>query len=229
MPNNLTNTPSTAPRVFNAVNGTELKAIILAEIKRMLDEDSRFATHLTYPVFSFAFHIKLARYPGEPRELEVEGRYRRVTTEDIPTGEPEQLDLKGSLAVDAPAEGGLAPDEARERAGLPVTVPTRVPVGKSGVSTVDAAPATSEKKPTVNIMDDDPAVLAGGHPSANAVKRLENERKGLNADGSPRDKKPAEPKNRPEASPNFARSVDLQTRVNPDGARVDDNIGTRRD
>lgn len=216
MPNNLTQTPSTADRVFQAIDGTELRRIILAEIERVIDLDPKFKRHLTYPIFSFSFNIAISAYPMEPAEFKVVGKYKRVVpgAELPPDDTPfDIIKVAGELNVDAPAEGGLAPDEARERAGIPVTTPTRASVGKSGQIVVDQA-----SMPPTPILDD-AAVLASGTPSPNQMERLRHERAGGNT---------GQPKNRPEASPRFARSVDLANNAAPDGARVDDNIGTRK-
>lgn len=217
MPNNLTSQQSSQERPFQAIDGTELKAIVLAEIAKVMDKDSKFLRHLTYPVFSFAFNIVIHAYPMEPPEFNVEGRYRRAPAADeiAPKGDPERIELEGRLDVDAPAEGGLAPDQARERAGLPVPMPAHASLGKSGTMTVDSRlppmpiddrPSTAPVPPVA-----DGAVIAGGQVSAADAARLRKSR---------------EPHNRPGASPNFARSVDLATRAAPEGPRVDDNIGT---
>lgn len=209
LPNNLTSQQSSQERPFQAIDGTELKRIILSEISKQMDKDSKFLRHLTYPVFSFAFNIVIHAYPMEPPEFNVEGRYRRAPAAgEIPKGDPEHIELEGRLDVDAPAEGGLAPDQARERAGLSVPMPAHAQLGKSGTMTVDSRepmPDLGDKPRT------DPATIASGQVSAEDAARLRRSR---------------EPKNRPGASPNFARSVDLATRAAPEGARVDDNIGT---
>jgi hypothetical protein len=220
VPNNLTNQQSTAERVFQAIDGTELRKIILAEIDRAMEQDSKFKRHLTYPVFSFAYNIVISAYPMEPAEFKVAGKYKRVSAgAEIPTDvEPESIKVAGELNVDAPAEGGLAPDEARERAGLAVPTPTRAQVGKGAQVTVDEGRLASPPDDAADTVED-PAALASGTPTPTQMQRLQKQRDGQGGK--------AEPHNRPEASPRFARSVNLKTPAEPDGARVDDNVTGR--
>jgi hypothetical protein len=228
LPNNTVAQQSGDKRPFQAIDGSELRRIILAEVERAIEADQKFRRHLTYPVFSFAFNIVIHAYPMEPPEFNVEGRYRRAPESgEIPKGDPDRIELEGRLDVDAPAPGGLAPDEARERANIPVPMPAHAPLGKSGTMTVDEPQTKASEKREDKL--DDPAAIASGQTSPTAAKRLAEERKGGVKPPSPSpppSPAPNEPRNRPGSSPNFARSVDLATRAAPDGTRVDDNIGT---
>jgi hypothetical protein len=217
MPDHTVPTQPVGEPVFQALDGTELKRIILAEVQRSLDNDAHFKRHLTYPLVSFAFSVVISAYPMEPPEFQVQGRakYQRAS---VPADvEPEVIAVKGELNIDAPAEGGLAPDEARERANIATTEPTRVPVGKGAVSVVDQQVAPTGGTTQEKI--EDAAALASGSPSPSQLKRLADQR------NPARNNQP--PRNRAGASPNFARSVNLTTRAEPgnDGtARVDENI-----
>ena len=221
--------PDNQPRVFQALDGTELKSIIKSEIAKALDANSKFARHLTYPLVSFAFSVVVSAYPMDPPEFKVDGkaRYERAA---VPDGvEPEVISTRGELNIDAPADGGLAPDEARESAGLPVTSPTRVPLGRGGSTTVDAAPTGSALPVSVEPEPEGAAALASGQAMPSQMKRLAAQRSG-GGGGAAEPAKPTPvtnataPRNRAGASPSFARSVDLRTKVNPDGVKIDTNI-----
>lgn len=114
-------------RPFNAITGRELKEIILSELKRHLDADSRFANHVTYPVFSYRWALAVNAYPSEPPEFEVKVGPLTVKAPgaDMPEGDAPviEIDLGGGKDVTAPAPGGVTADAARRDAGI--AVPSR--------------------------------------------------------------------------------------------------------
>lgn len=123
----------TPTRSFHPLTGDELKAVILADIKRTLDGDMRFAQHLTYPMIRWEWQFIAECYPNEPSSLNVDATGKIVN----PGAEAAVVNVKGSRAIEAPAEGpvgpvpeeqrGPAPDEVRAEVGLhvPTTVMTK--------------------------------------------------------------------------------------------------------
>lgn len=220
---------ATLPRVFQAITGEELRQLIVKEIEMKMDQDPHFQRHLTYPLVSFAFRVNISAYPMEPPEIELKGKARyhrshpsddKKFMEEVEAREPEKVVVAGELNIDAPAEGGLAPDEARERAGLPVTSPQRVSVSRNLVTAADVV-TIPPRAPDTTL-----EAVQSGLGTAEAERLAKHRAQQAELAAQP-------VRNRPGASPNFARSVDLQTRVNPDTdqpgvARVEDNIGSRQ-
>ncbi len=95
-------------KLFQAIDGTELRQLILVEIAHKIDNDMRFRRHLTYPLVSFAFNIVVSAYPMEPPEFKVSGKvpYKRAV---LPTdGEPEVITVKGRAEYRRAPAGGRA-------------------------------------------------------------------------------------------------------------------------
>jgi len=215
-----------ADRVFQAIDGYELAHIIGKEIERQCLTHPQFRKHLTYPLCSFAANIVVTAYPMDPGEfaLKARGEFRRASASALAAdAKPEIVTVAAELNIDAPAEGGLAPDEARVRVGLPVTAPTKVPGG-----TADLADATLSKQPEM----EDPAVIASSTPSQRQQKALADQRnpRQTKVDGDAAGPSSSVPKNRAGASPNFARSINLTTRAEPGGegnVRIDENVTNR--
>ncbi len=139
-----------------------------------------------------------------------------------------------------PQEGGLAPDEARERGGLPLPERKHVSVGKGAASitsdvpnygTATEIPKFDPSSPAADVAEKidprdlvyDPVAVASGQASPSRMRPATAR--------NPNPTAPTGPnvlKNRAGSSPNFARSVDLKTRASGDSdegvARVDENI-----
>lgn len=119
MPNNISHRP------FNALNGAELKALVLKEVREAIDRDFHFQEQLTYPVVTFAFKLAVTAFPCDPPGFTIESA---ATLEDKnapkPVNRPESAEASGNVNVDAPNDAGLTPDQARRRAGLPVPLPS---------------------------------------------------------------------------------------------------------
>lgn len=205
-------------RVFQAISGTELAEIIGREITRQCLALPQFRHHLTYPLCSFAANIVVTAYPMDPGEFQVKakGEFKCAAAAKLPAdAKPEIVTVAAELNIDAPAEGGLAPDEARARVGLPVSAPTRTPTG-----TVDAPDATLSKT-------EDPAVIASATPSQRQAKALADQRHQPSQPSQPPPQTNSSvPRNRAGASPRMARSVDLTTAATEDApsVRVDENV-----
>jgi hypothetical protein len=120
-----------ADLVFNALNGPELKAVILAAIAKKLDDTGEFSTHMTYPWVSYTFNVGIVSYPKQAMDAEPGIVAVQETPVDIgkfPTNEeaPEPAtvtQVHGGAVIDTP-------DKARLDADLPL--PTTA-VGLGGV------------------------------------------------------------------------------------------------
>lgn len=133
-------------RPFNALNGEEVKNVILTTIKNHLDADSRFKKHLAYPQIAWRFALAIDAYPMEPSKIELNIGPQTVKApgaELLVDDSFISIDIKGGQNVNAPAEGGISSDAARREAGLPVPAPTAVRGGPGpGRVTVDVPDAT---------------------------------------------------------------------------------------
>lgn len=118
--------PPTIAKVFNALNGHELKTTILRELDQVLSNSDDFRQNRTYREFSYEFRLSIVAKPREPNpafEVTTERHlqeYDRKTGEPVPPGENEQpiiLDLRSSRAHDARTE---PPDLIRKEVGLPI-------------------------------------------------------------------------------------------------------------
>jgi hypothetical protein len=54
-------------RVYSAIDGTELKEIILQELRKQMEEDTDFRQHIAYPQVRFTFRLDIEVY-GEGHE-----------------------------------------------------------------------------------------------------------------------------------------------------------------
>ena len=114
-----------AGRVFNALNGQELKDLILADIRKELDADPRIESHLTFPVVEWTWELKIDAYPVAEPHMEIEAKGSVGTEEAVEKARKaqtaEKIIVKGTRKV---SPEGQAPDEARAEVGLPISVPT---------------------------------------------------------------------------------------------------------
>ena len=130
---------------FNALNGREVMEIILSEMRRQMEADTRFNQNQAYPLVSWEWKLAMNVYPNDPPKWE-----KSVGPKVI--GDPEaahdpslaevQIDLGTSRDVTAPA--GQTADAARRDAGIAVPSPRTVK-GPGGNRMVVDAP---EIKPT---------------------------------------------------------------------------------
>ncbi len=107
-------------RVFNPLNGAEVEAIIIREVKAAFAEVSDFREMVTFPVVRWNWNLKIDCYPREPQTIELQKSGAHVATDATPEEmtSTQAIELKGQNAVGA--VGMQAPDQAREEAGLPV-------------------------------------------------------------------------------------------------------------
>jgi hypothetical protein len=128
---------------YNALNGREVMEIILNEMRRQLEADTRFTQHQTYPLISWSWKLAVNVYPNEPNKWEASVGPKTI-------GDPEashelaevQIDLGTSRDVTAPA--GQTADSARRDGGIAVPSPRQVK-GPGGNRMVVDAP---DIKPT---------------------------------------------------------------------------------
>jgi len=163
---------ATSIRPFNAINGTELKKIILTRIQNQLNADTRFGHHLTYPQMSWRFKLAINVYPSEPSSMEVEIGPETVKApgaELLPADTPHvEIDIGGGSDITAPVPGGQTADAARREAGLAVPAPQAIPGPGGERVTVDVpglVPPKTAPEPTREVTN----VEAGGRVFARSV------------------------------------------------------------
>ncbi len=109
------------PQIFNALNGTELKKAILADVEREMDLTGEFRNHVTYPWVKYTAHLTLLSYPKQAMDAEPG---IKITAKDVlwdakeaqavgPEVPEVVLDLKVDGVVDIP-------DQARVDSGQPI-------------------------------------------------------------------------------------------------------------
>ncbi len=124
-------------RLFNALNGQELKKIIMQQVEKAIDEDFHFRRHLTYPIVSFNWNLIVSAYPLQPPEFKIGAEHDVVAApkgEEILAPTPEQIktfEFEGGSKIEAP-------DAAREESGQAVPAPTLV--GRKGEQVVVERP-----------------------------------------------------------------------------------------
>jgi hypothetical protein len=114
-------------RIFNALNGAEVKQIILADIDKAMDGDQQFQKHLTYPQVEWTWKLTVKAYPSEPPQFGAEAAGEGT----VKATEPEIVVLEGGRAVTKSDQNpdAQAPDDVRREAGVPVSMPTKTPGG----------------------------------------------------------------------------------------------------
>ena len=116
---------------YNALNGQELKKIVLAEVERAIDNSGLFHISRTFPVVDWSWNLKIKAYPQEPAEEEI-GLSRREAVAPVPDhGQTVEEELKGGREEVGKA---VAPDAVRTEEKLPVPKPQERP----GVGIVDS-------------------------------------------------------------------------------------------
>jgi hypothetical protein len=107
-------------RIYNALSGDEVKQLILKEIEQAFDQVADFRPSVAFPVVRWNFTCALSVYPRDPQDIAIQKVGAHVSTDATPEEMTNTTDviLEGQNAVGA--QGMLAPDQAREEAGLPV-------------------------------------------------------------------------------------------------------------
>jgi hypothetical protein len=105
-------------RVFNALNGEEVKKILKSDFAKLLDVDSELARHLTFPVISWRITVEMEIYPRTPREKVIAGT-GTIEEVDPQTGEVSINGITPRKIAMATEERRIdAPDQAREEEGI---------------------------------------------------------------------------------------------------------------
>jgi hypothetical protein len=125
-------------RVFNAIDGEELRKIILRDLDKELSLDGDFRQHVTYPVVEWTWKLTMKVIARDQEvDREISGSIRQFDPESklalpIPDEEkPRIISVQGSRSIGEK----VAPDKVREQQKMPVTVPTKV----AGLGTFDKA------------------------------------------------------------------------------------------
>jgi hypothetical protein len=111
-------------RVFNALNGSELKKILMNEIERALDADPDFRPHLTFPMVRWSWKLEMRVYPRDPEGKSVEASGEVLQAERQPDGTTIDFNPEGKasdrVVISTPERIIDTPDVAREEEGLAV-------------------------------------------------------------------------------------------------------------
>lgn len=124
-------------RVYNALNGDEIRKIVLAEIDRELSMDSNFRQHKTYHMPAWEWHLTMRAVPESRGPIEAKASGAVVLVDET-TKQPVPYDDDDLLVIEhsSTAKPSSQPDRVRETANLPVPTPTQVPrAGKVDVPT----------------------------------------------------------------------------------------------
>jgi hypothetical protein len=115
-------------RPFNALNGLELKKILLKEIERHLDNDFHFRQNVAYPLISWQWKLACNVYPGEPPTWDASIGPKEIRASGaegfVPETDPVQVDIGATRDVSAPA--GETADSVRRESDIPVPAPRAV-------------------------------------------------------------------------------------------------------
>jgi hypothetical protein len=137
---------------YNALNGREVMEIILSEMRRQLEADTRFTQHNTYPLVSWQWKLAVNVYPNEPNKWEASVGPKTI-------GDPEaandpnlaevQIDLGTSRDVTAPA--GETADSARRDGGIAVPSPRQIKGPGGNRMVVDAPDIKPAEAPRASV------------------------------------------------------------------------------
>ena len=145
---------------YNALSGKEVKEIILSEMRRQLDADTRFSQHQTFPLVSWTWKLAINVYPNEPSHFEAHVGPKTIGDPEV-AGDPNlaevQIDLGASRDVTAPA--GETADSARRDGGIAVPTPrtvkgpggNRIVVDAPEIKPTEAPRASVTPEPTKNV------------------------------------------------------------------------------
>jgi hypothetical protein len=105
---------STAPAVpllFNALNGQEVREIILRKVREAFDNDERFRLHHTYPELRYKFSLSMTYAPGMAEAVNVSGnvdaRSKIVAMQDVITSLQKQLTDRDEHFRDIEQQAGM--------------------------------------------------------------------------------------------------------------------------
>jgi len=125
-------------RAFHALSGTEVKEKLIQEVRKVLDSDTRFAGHLTFPVVTWKWSLNLEAYPNEPPEIRVGagGKIHPSGERQAPPLVAKAIDISSAVAEQAPARASVLVD-ARGQRMVPRPEPSPAPTQSPGA---DAEP-----------------------------------------------------------------------------------------
>lgn len=137
-------------QLFNAINGIELKQMILKQVEEQLSKDRCFRQHLAYPIVEWQWQLKIKAYPGDQPEVELQHSQKiqqideqtKKAVEPSPSAKPIEIKRAGEVSVEG--KDGIPADQAREQFGMPVK---RTVIDKKTGLLVDAPPEVVKQSP----------------------------------------------------------------------------------
>ena len=115
---------------YNALNGYELKKIVLREVERAIDNSGVFHISRTFPVVDWNWTLTIKAYPQEPAEDQIAISGHEAVGPVPDHGQMIDEELKGGRTEVGKV---IAPDAVRTEEELPVPKPQERP----GIGIVD--------------------------------------------------------------------------------------------
>lgn len=120
------------PRVFNALNGEEVRKIIISDIEKHLSGDADFRQHLTYRSIEYVFELRMRVTTTEPRQVKATLKSGRqqvdpASKEEIAGASSIEKSVLSGQEIDSRVK---APDRIREESGLHIPRPQITPTGE---------------------------------------------------------------------------------------------------
>jgi hypothetical protein len=107
-------------QLFNALNGDEVKKIILADIARTLEADSELQPHICFPRVSWRWKLEMDIYPRTPNEKVVEVTGEAIQVQDNGTPVVAAAETHIREVYSSPSREIVAPDKIRQEEGLAI-------------------------------------------------------------------------------------------------------------
>jgi hypothetical protein len=144
-------------KVFNALNGQEVKDMLLKDFIRMLDSDSELKSHIAFPKFTAKVTIVMDIYPRTPADKIME---MQLDMEQVRARTPEEISIYGAgpaipvtppdaqpITITLTTENNVdIPDEARLKYDMPrADTPTpQIQFARRGIEV-----GTAAERPTI--------------------------------------------------------------------------------
>ncbi len=131
--------PLSAEQVYNDLNGSDCKEILLVRFADLLNQVREFQPHLTLPRVRMSLSIHLEVFGRTPPSLDITDDLVIRMRDPGLIGEElthTEVELDAEINSDTTTPGGQPPDQIREEHGLPIMTPTKGPFGTEDVPVV---------------------------------------------------------------------------------------------
>lgn len=132
--------PLSAEQVYNDLNGSDVKQILLTRFADLINQVGEFQPHLTLPRTRMILSIHLDVWGRTPPTIDITDdliiRMRDQNQLSLPGIEQTAHDLQAEINSDTTTPTGQPPDQIREEHGLPIMTPQKGPFGIEDVPVV---------------------------------------------------------------------------------------------